>query len=168
MTWQILNEIQPSKFAKPPKIARIVLDILVSYFFLLDLSHRISFWQKGVDEYVFAVAGYYHESYPPYSTIERFNAKHKNWKTLKIELPKKLSHLCAIVTKDGMVHFVGGRNAKSHATDSLMSIPLKELLPKDVGFLVFSNWLRKSGIKWDGKDVGGIVNNFVGAMDIIP
>ncbi len=91
----------------------------------------------------------------------------KKWETLKIEIPKKLYALCAIL-KDDTLHFVGGKNEKREITDSYFSIKTEELLPKNVGFWVFQNWIRKSGLKKYGKDVGNVVNKFVGAMDVIP
>ncbi len=51
-------------------------------------------------------------------------------------------------------------------TDSYFSIKTEKLIPKNVGFWVFTNWIRKSGLKKYGKDVGSVVNKFVGAMDV--
>ncbi len=117
-----------------------------------------------VDGYAFAAGGFDVKKRETLSKIERFNGK--KWETLKIEIPKKLYALCAIL-KDDTLHFVGGKNEKGEKTDSYFSIKTEELIPKNVGFLVFTNWIRKSGLKKYGKDVGSVVNKYVGAMDVV-
>ncbi len=100
------------------------------------------------------------------SKMERFNESLKKWETLKIEIPRKLCGACAIL-RDDTLHFVGGRNEKYGKTDSYFSIKVEKLIPKNVGFWVFESWIRQSGLKKYEKEVGNVVNKFVGAMDVI-
>ncbi|MCP3925634.1 MAG: hypothetical protein GY714_23955 [Desulfobacterales bacterium] len=164
MTWRTLKKSQLLKFARPQKNGakvRRTLRISVSFFLLL-FSHFFIFCEKKeVDGYAFAAGGYDGKNEEYLSKIERFNGK--KWETLKIEIPKKLRGICAIL-KDDTLHFVGGVNEKREKTDWHFQIDLKRIYLKNGAFKIFENWFRKSGFKRYTKNIGKIVDEYAGNL----
>ncbi len=116
-----------------------------------------------MDEFVFAVGGRDGENRRNLSKIERFNPNFKVWETLKIEIPKKLRGVCAVL-KDDTLHFIGGRNENGEKTDCHFQIDLKWIYLKNGALKIFENWFRKSGFRIYEKNIGKIVEEYAGNL----
>ncbi len=131
------------------------------YFVLIKVKINDDFL-TAVDDFVFALGGWDAKNEETLGKIERFNVKLKVWETLRIEMPEKIRSVAAILSSDGILHCIGGKNEKKEATDSRFQIPLTKIYQQNVGFRIFENMFRKCGFKGYTQDIGKIIEDYVG------